>query len=372
MARTRHSPQTRSRKVLCWALALFFAVQLGVGLLLDHVVPLYRFNQAQHVLQSLPDRPEDIDMVFLGSSRFVEGISSAEVRRVLRSQCKASESWTVLNAATLAGDQVAAEHVFGLLRKAGVRPRFLIVEVSPETLSRHTEWLNHHLLQFLRWEDLPSWAGQIWKTGLTVRTLGLRLMPLIYYRTTLLHAAGIGPDPVRRWDVIGRLAPASPADDDSSREPLDLQELLRPPDQKPSSPELQAFFEKSAQFTVPPRWLRDYRPEGRNVAALERVLSECRSLQIDVILIGIPVTTPHRQLYTPAIESAYRTCLDRLCRNYACRFVCCRDWMPDVLFYDNHHLSIEGKRSFSRMLALRVLVPRLNELVPTAERATEE
>lgn len=359
--------------MLCWALGLVVAVQLVSGLLLDQVFPLYRFHQAKHVLQSLPERPEAIDMVFLGSSRFVEGISSTEVRRVLRSQCRPSQTWTVLNAATLAGDQVAMEHVFGLLRKAGVRPRWLIVEVSPETLSRHTEWLNHHLLQFLRWQDLPFWARQIWKTGLTVKTLGLRLMPLFYYRTTLLHAVGLGPDPVRRWDVIDRLAPGAGANEGPPPEALDPQELLRLPHREPLSPQQRAHFEKSVQFTVPSRWLRDYRPEGGpNVAALERILGECRSLGINVLLVGIPVTEPHRHLYTPAIESAYRACVDRLCRNYHCPFVCCRDWMPDELFYDNHHLSIEGRLAFSRMLAWRVLVPRLNDAGWKATRRTEE
>src|SRR5690349_5095341 len=150
MPRTSRSIQTRSRRVLAWALGVVIAFQLGGGLLLDYVFPLCRYPQAQHVLRSLPARPGEIDVVFLGSSRFVEGIHSAEIRRLLQRQCPTDRPWTVFNGSVLAGDQLVADHLFGLLQKAGVRPRWLVLEVSPETLSRHTEWLGYHLLQMLR------------------------------------------------------------------------------------------------------------------------------------------------------------------------------------------------------------------------------
>jgi hypothetical protein len=44
---------------------------------------------------------------------------------------------------------------------------------------------------------------------------------------------------------------------------------------------------------------------------------------------------------------------------YDCRFVDCRDRLPDELFIDNHHLRPEGGQQFSALLACEALAPAL-------------
>jgi hypothetical protein len=107
----------------------------------------------------------------------------------------------------------------------------------------------------------------------------------------------------------------------------------------------------------PRRWLRHYQVGGTAAAALERLLGRCRSHRIAVVLVGVPVTRPHRDTYTAAIEAEFHAHLERLCQTYGCRFVDYRDQVPDSLFVDNHHLHLGGGMYFSQRLAREVLAP---------------
>ena len=102
----------------------------------------------------------------------------------------------------------------------------------------------------------------------------------------------------------------------------------------------------------------NYRIGGNNTAALERMLQSCRANGIKPILLAPPVTAPHRQVYTPAIEAAFGDYVHALCQHYGCTYVDFRAQVPDALFSDNHHLLPEaGGRYFSRRLTEEVLVP---------------
>jgi hypothetical protein len=109
-------------------------------------------------------------------------------------------------------------------------------------------------------------------------------------------------------------------------------------------------------------WLRDYEVAGVTVRALGRVLRRCREEGIAVLLVAPPLSRPHRTLYTPAVEAAFRACIDKLTRRYGCRFVDYRDRLPEHGFADHHHVNGAGGEYFSRVLAREVLIPAWRDL----------
>jgi hypothetical protein len=105
------------------------------------------------------------------------------------------------------------------------------------------------------------------------------------------------------------------------------------------------------------KWLKDYRIGGSTDQACERIVRRCRQRNIAVVLIAPPLSSDHRQCYTPQIEAAFLDRLRGLAERYACRFVDYRDRMPDTMFLDNHHLHLEGAQELSRQLVEEVLAP---------------
>jgi hypothetical protein len=106
-------------------------------------------------------------------------------------------------------------------------------------------------------------------------------------------------------------------------------------------------------------WRKHYKPGGKGARELERLLGRSRAVGITTILVGVPVTSPHRAYYTRDVEEWFVAYMDRLAREYGSRYVDYRDRIPDECFIDHHHMSDAGGLRFSRMLAEEVLVPTL-------------
>ena len=91
--------------------------------------------------------------------------------------------------------------------------------------------------------------------------------------------------------------------------------------------------------------------------ALERVLDRCRAEGIGAILLGIPACTAHRAEFTAEIDAQYTGYMNKLVRDYGCRFVDARDWVPDTLFLDDMHLRFEdGAKMFTERFSREVLI----------------
>jgi hypothetical protein len=160
---------------------------------------------------------------------------------------------------------------------------------------------------------------------------------------------------VRDW-LPKRSAGGGPAPRfDPSPVPIDWNDLIRAP-AKASDDQL---FENSraGARTVVRKSLNPYRVGGLTSAALERMLGKCRAHGIRIMLLGIPTCSPHRDEYTPAIESIYDAYLQKLIIEYDCRYVDSRDWVPDKEFLDTLHVDDTGGKHFTRRLADEVLKP---------------
>jgi hypothetical protein len=109
---------------------------------------------------------------------------------------------------------------------------------------------------------------------------------------------------------------------------------------------------------APRRWITPYHIGGVSSEALERLLARCRAEGIGVVLLGIPACSAHRAAITPEIDVEYTAYLDRVTREYGCRFVDARDWVPDANYLDALHVRSEdgGAKNFTDRLCREVLL----------------
>lgn len=326
--RMRGRPSRRARATFAWGIALFLFVQLSAGVVLDRFGLPLRFAEASAVVEqfSAEANPE---VIFLGSSRFLGGVAADEVAR-----CSGRRPGSVLNAAVTAGDVIAADLMLDRLVERGARPRLVVIEVSPDTLNHRTYWLRYHITRQLTWADVPRYAGDIIEIGDVGTLLLSRMVPLYYFRHHMVPpgtAVAERPKPLQ----------LGPAGD-------------HPPAPAPLTPEQLAVSKQGASHAL--MMLEDFHTGGLTGEALERVLQRCDAIGARVLLVGVPVTSACRSTYTPEIDAAYRDLLAGVVRKHGCRFVDYRDRLPDSLFIDVHHLSVEGGRHFSRLLAPEVAV----------------
>ena len=115
------------------------------------------------------------------------------------------------------------------------------------------------------------------------------------------------------------------------------------------------------------RTLRDYRPGGNLVAALERLVRLCRDHDIEPILVGVPVTSVFRDCIQPEVNTQYREFVGAFCRQQGCRFVDYHTALADSQFLDYHHANENGTEVFSRRLATELLGPLLVGHAPTVQ-----
>jgi hypothetical protein len=349
---TRRDRQARrSRRVLLWAVGLFVVAQLTTSLLLDYCWPLLRFPSARKVLAHLAAEPDKPDIVTLGSSRFEAGIVPTEISSLVSQECRTDRPVRVFNASVPAGDIIAAEFMLHYLLEGGVRPKLVLLEINPETLNHYNDWLGVHVRRQLCWHDMPGYFVQVCQSMQMVRWLGERVNPVYYHREELWQATSEACRSLAAGTATNAPGRAKPA---LGQQPA-WKELLCPPPMALPAEALEQC--RSSAFGVVRRWLRHYRISGGNAEALERMLRLCRQKQIEVILLGVPVTTPHREVYTSEINAVYLAYLDCLCQTHGCRFVDYRARVPDSLFVDTHHLGPKGGLFFSRLLTYEVLAP---------------
>lgn len=320
---TLHHGLPRARAGLLWGVCAFFVVQLAAGILLDLFGLPLRFGEATAVLDKLAD-PE---VIFLGSSRFLGGVAVDEMARRTNRPPNA-----VLNAAVTAGDVISADFILAQLLDRGALPKLVVVEVSPDTLNHRTYWFRYHVIRQFTWADVPRYIVDVVALRETGTLLLSRLLPLYYYRQRM---RGDIATPSRARE----LAVSGDADDGCPIPSL--------------TPERFAISQGGVAHAR--EMLKDFHIGGQPTEALERMLNRCHAIGADVLLVGAPVTSSFRTAYTPEIDVAYHIYLAEVVRQHGCRFIDYSDRVPDGFFEDAHHLTAEGSRYFSRLLAREAL-----------------
>jgi hypothetical protein len=335
-----------SRASVAWGIALFAAGQLVVGLLLDYRYPRTRFPSAAVMLDAAAQEPQP-EIAFFGSSRLGAAIDITETNKLLLAAHPRDPVPRAVMLAVPAGDAISAEFILDEMLKGGQKPRWAVIEVSPETVNSHNMWMIAHVMRQLNWEHVVShfWAARrgraLWYY------LEARTVPVYTHRKQIVKDA--------KSSVRGWMPDPDPGAPPAAAAPLDWKEVMRPPDRLPDNELLTLSQNRAAQVTR--RWLRDYEVGGVTTEALERVLARCRDEKIGVVLLGIPACTAHRAEFTPEIDAQYLGYMTRLQRDYGCRFVDARDWISDTLFLDDMHLRFEdGAKMFTDRFARKVLL----------------
>jgi hypothetical protein len=354
--RTRRT--ARGRAILMWAVGVFAGVQILTSLLVDYRWFRLRYPMYQEQISRFDQTVPAPNVIFLGSSRSSCLVNEGEMNRIVR-DLTGDGSVRCFNAALGYGDPVVCERVLRDLLERGARPRFVVVECSPEGVNQRNAWLSGYVAWLLCWHDFPEYGRELLVSGNMLRFAGGHLLPTYVYR-----------DPLRRklcavakdWvDGPAASATASAAPPASRKMPASSAAKW----QQAIADRLRDAQAEPPHDTTPPesyaRALRNYQPGGNSAVRLERLLGQCRAHGIEPIIVSMPLSRAHREQYLPEVESAYHAYLAQVSRKYACRHVDYRERLPDTCFRDHHHATEAGGVVFSHMFALEVLAPLWSE-----------
>lgn len=338
----------RSRLAAVSALALFFVGQAVAGLLLDYRYPLTRFPSAAQVVDAASKEQRPPAFAFFGSSRTGAAVDIIRTNELLRTESGQSPPPRAVNMSVPAGDPISAEFILDQMLKAGVKPRYVVMEVSPETVNFHNMWMAGHVMRQLNWEHVYSHFETAKRGKALWHYLEARCVPVYTHRKQLVIEA---KKMASGWLPKAGVAPPV-------GKPLDWDDIIRPPDRMPDE-ELLRYSRTRAEYSTR-RWLTPYHADGITAHALERIIARCKAEGIGVVLLGVPACTAHRKEFTPAVEASYMGLINRLTNEHGCRFIDARDWMADSLFLDDLHLRFEdGAKVFTDRLVRDVLLELL-------------
>ena len=253
--------------------------------------------------------------------------------------------------------------VFGRLGKTWVslltRPIFrdgkfdgvIVLSLRPDFLARKNLFFSLTIKRQFTAGDLPRYLRDIFFSGpKDVSSLASsRLTPFYRHRTILFDwlmsnftsTSGTAPSTIT---VPSEIIPPSPTTPSTSS-PEDISK--------------NAAWEESlkAAAQIYARLLSNYQLEGATSAALEHTVAMLHAHGCKVILVELPLTAPFRAMQPPEILAQFPPYIRRLQEKYRCAYVNLWDRVPDAHFVDGHHVSKEGSREFSKIMAQEVIKP---------------
>jgi hypothetical protein len=287
-----------------------------------------------------PGRP--LTLVFVGSSHTHNGIDAGAAEAALSGQL--GRPVAAFNfGCPAAGPATGALYLRRLLAD-GVKLDAAVIEVHPLLLAAQT-----------RVPPEARWLGpvRLWPEEVpVVRRFGLPtdsgshgvrrwLLPLYEYRSPMLDRY------VKTLSLAQ--APVGGLPDDDARGGTRLRDV--PPDERPKL--LARARREYAEC------LTCYRPGGCGVAALRDALGTCRAAGVRAAVLLTPESSEFRGWYPEPGRSELASLLAGLSREFACPLFDAREWLPDELIGDGHHLTGPGAGAFTQRLAREALAPWL-------------
>jgi hypothetical protein len=330
MSRRRSRPP---RAALAWGLAAFVGLHLAFFVAVPHWHPDDEYTARLKALRALvANHPDAPLLVMVGSSR----TALAFAPEILTPrQTPSGERPVAFNFSHIQAGPVMNLLEVRRLLAAGVRPKWLVVEIMPPFLAR--EWRATYLGGCTA-DELPlarRYAGGAW------------LGPFLRARVAPWHDD--------RGDLLRRLAPGWVAAEGGR--PLAIGpcggwgELHA---DCPTEQRRQATRRDRECFGPD---LADFRVSESADGATRELLALCRSEGIDVALLMAPEGEEFRGWYSPAARDRLDGYCAGLRRDFGVPVVDARDWLPTVDFTDAHHVLIAGAIKFTLRLDQEALRP---------------
>jgi len=333
-----------------------------LGLVLDYRFQLIRFPSAATVIERAAAEPKSPDVIFFGSSRTQTGIVVGEANRLLAEDTRRPAPIT-FSAAVAAGDSYSAEFIFERLLAQGTKPKWAVLEVSPEILGARPPFMGEHVRRQFTLEHLFTELPAMFKANSAWAYLESRFTPIYTHRRQLVRTI---KDAIREQVPLVEASNPPPTAKPIAGAAVitdgfgEAVPTFAPPSNDPNADEILLAQSRAGSQRIVRRWLRNYRIGGPAPPALERTLARCQAEGIQVILMGIPACSAHRLEFRPEILTIYHEHISGLVQKYGCQFVDASEWMSDRQFGDTMHLRTEtGGKAFTARFTREVLIPAM-------------
>jgi hypothetical protein len=355
----RQAQSRRACAALLTGAAAFLALEAGLAAVVEVGPtalrdPNYaaRLSRLRVRVNAAPARP--LTVVMLGSSRTMFDLQAGTLDRPLGREL--GRPVVVGNFGLTGGGPVSQLLTWRRLRRDGVRPDLVLIEVHPAFLTGSfpydelteerlpLESLNLSDERFLRRWRVRSRPGRRREEGLILAN------PWYSRRGALVQAAapGLAPPAASEGDAGGFLylekAAFSPSPDEG-----------RPPDEV-----REKALEGARRQYEPP--LADFRLGGRGCQALRELLASCRAAGVPAALVALPEGPAFRSWYAPGAWPEVSEWLRQQGEEFGAPFVSVREWSGEDDFFDSHHLLAPGAAKFTRRFGREVILPRLRRL----------
>ncbi len=291
--------------------------------------------------------PGEYRLVFIGSSRSLDGINAGAVGPDLTQRL--GRPVAAFNFAHAGAGPVLNAIYLRRLLADGVTPDAVVIEVHPGLIGARAESLESRWVQAtrLRPEELPLVRAMSFPAREPdAHGVRGRVLPWSAYRLPLIDryapALSVVPYPV------------------GARQSCDEHGFVRCRSVTPAE-RAKLIGLTRAQYA---EHLADYAPGGTGVAGLRDALETCRAANIRAALVLTPESSEFRNWYPEPGRSRIGPVIAELAREFGAAVVDCREWLPDDLIGDGHHLPGPGADAFSARLSADALAPWLAKGAP--------
>lgn len=344
--RVAHTRAARSpRRVVAWAVGLFAAAQLGIGVAAEAYPrlrdPLYGDKFVKLKKRFDAAGPDAAKVVMLGSSR--TGLAF----HGMRAEAQLGRPATAFNFGVPASGPVTHLLYLNRLLAAGVRPDVLVVEVMPAMVHddpngpRERLWFYADRIAFAEQETLAAHGFD--PTAVHDRYARSKLLPAYTLRFQLMCRV------VPSWLPWQVRFDWSRGADDCGWGSFVTQAVAAG---KREAGIAQARAEYEAV-------LAGLTPGGGAARALRGLLTTCKERNIPTRLVLMPEGTPFRSWYGPGADDRLLAFLRGASAEYDAPLTDARDWLPDGQFSDAHHMLAAGAEAFTDRLTREVIRPAL-------------
>ena len=341
----QHRCKVRARDIVLWGVACFFVLQLGLGIAIECGLWGFRDPFYQHKIVQLRRQwrecrdAENGTMnlaLMLGSSRTGNGLKGIAFEEEIYGA--SGERWLIGNLAATGAGPIIELIDFRRMLAEGIRPDFVLVEVTPLFLSeplRECEVIKSERLALSDLDALDQcalssngtlrrgwwsdWASPWYAHRFSIlSTLSPMFVPLTLQQNWAAHCDRTG------WVALSPNPDATA--DQISAATKSIHDAFKPP-------------------------LSEFRPAEISRKGYRFILEECRKRSIPAALVLMPEGSLIRSWYTPAAQSGIHTILNDLQAEFDMPLIDARTWIADDGFSDHVHLLTAGADIFSRRLA---------------------